>query len=100
VTEETLGWVGIALLVAAGLAIVVEVAVAAMWGTALTRRTMKLSERLTADRGMLESDIERLRLAMAETQRLWKPYRRILRWVRHPLAFALMQSFLRRRLAR
>ena len=99
-TEETIGWVGIALLVAAGLAIGVEFVVALVWGMALAKRTRILSERLAVERGMVESDLETLRLAIEETQRLWKPYRRILRWVRHPLAFALMQSFLRRRLAR
>ena len=99
-TEETIGWVGIVLLVAAGLAIGVEMSVAAVWAVALTKRTRILSERLAVERGMVESDLEKLRLAIEETQRLWKPYRTILRWVRHPLAFALMQSYLRGRVAR
>jgi hypothetical protein len=97
---ETLGWVGIGLLVAAGLAIVVEAVVAAVWGAALARRAMTLSERMNSERGMLESDLEKLRLALAETERLWRPYRTILRWLGHPLTIALLGSYRRRRLLR
>jgi hypothetical protein len=96
----TLGWVGIGLLVVAGLAIVVEAALAAAWGVAVAKRTLKLTELLTTERAMLESDLEKLRLAMEETRRLWRPYRRILRWLRHPLTIALWQSYLRRGLVR
>jgi hypothetical protein len=93
----TVGWVGIGLLVAAGLAIVVEAALAAIWGTAVARRAAMLSERLSAERGMLQSDLERLRLALEETERLWRPYRTILRWLNHPLTIALLASYQRRR---
>jgi hypothetical protein len=96
----TLGWVGIGLLVVAGVAIVVEAALAAAWGVAVAKRTLKLTELLTTERAMLESDLEKLRLAMEETRRLWRPYRRILRWLRHPLTIALWQSYLRRGLVR
>jgi hypothetical protein len=96
----TLGWIGIGLLIAAGLAIVVEMVFAAIWGRAVAMRTRTLSERLTAERGMLDSDMENLRLAMEETQRLWRPYRTILRWLGHPLTIALLQSYRRRRLVR
>ena len=97
---ETLGWVGVGLLVAAGLAIVVEAVVAALWGAALARRALALSARLKTERGMLESDLEKLRLAMEETERLWQPYRTILRWLGHPLTIALLGSYRRRRLLR
>ena len=96
----TYGWVGVALLVAAGLAILVEGAVAAVWGMGLARRTAKLSERLQAERGLLGADLERLRLAIAETRRLWRPYRIALRWFGHPLTIALLQSYRRRWLLR
>jgi hypothetical protein len=39
----------------------------------------------------------RLRAAVEETKVLWRPYGRILRWARHPLAIALMESYARRR---
>ena len=92
----TLGWVGVALLVAAGLAILVESAVAAVWGVGVARRAVTLSERLQAERGLLEADLEKLRLAIAETRRLWRPYRIGLRWLSHPLTIALWQSYRRR----
>ena len=96
----TLGWVGIAMLVAAGLAIVVEAVLAAIWGTAVAKRAVKLSERLNSERGLLQADLETLRLALEETERLWRPYRTILRWVNHPLFIALLASYRRRRLLR
>lgn len=96
----TLGWVGVGLLIVAGLAIVVEAIVAALWGAAVARRALTLSQRLQAERALLESDLERLRLALEETKRLWRPYRFVLRWLRHPLVIALWQSYLRRGLAR
>jgi hypothetical protein len=93
----TLAWVGVWLLVASAVAIVVEGAVAAMWGLAMAKRTRVLSEQLETERGLIEADIQRLRSALEETRRLWKPYRRALRWVRHPIAIALLQSYARRR---
>ncbi|MEA2656556.1 MAG: hypothetical protein QOI23_1921 [Chloroflexota bacterium] len=96
----TLGWVGVGLLVAAGLAIVVEAVLAAIWGMAVARRAVKLSERLNSERGMLQSDLETLRLALEETERLWRPYGTVLRWVNHPLVIALLGSYRRRRLLR
>jgi len=96
----TLGWVGVGLLVVAGLAIVIEVVLAAIWGTAVATRAVKLSERLQSERVMLQSDLETLRLALEETERLWRPYRTILRWVNHPLVIALLGSYRRRRMVR
>lgn len=96
----TLGWVGVGLLAAAGLAILVEMALAAVWGTALAKRTLKLTERLNTERGLLESELEKLRLAMEDTQRLWRPYHTVLRWLGHPLTIALWQSYRRRGMVR
>ena len=96
----TLGWVGVGLLVAAGVAIVVESVVAAWWGMAVAKRALTLSQRLETERRMVEADLEKLRLALEETKRLWRPYRMILRWVRHPLVIALLGSYRRRWLLR
>jgi hypothetical protein len=96
----TLGWVGVGLLVAAGLAIVIEGVVAGVWGTKVAKRAMTLQARLETERGLLESDLAKLRLAIEETQRLWKPYRLILRWLGHPLTIALFASYRRRRALR
>jgi len=95
-----LGWVGIGILIAAGLAIVIEAALAAFWGLAMAKRTMNLTERLKNEQAMIEADLEKLRLAMEETKRLWRPYRLTLRWLGHPLTIALLGSYRRRRMVR
>ncbi len=95
-----LGWIGVWLLAAGGLAILVEVTVMAVWGAALGERTRLLAVRLEFERGLLESDLEQLRHAIEETERLWRPYRRTLRWLRNPLLIALLQSYRRRAAAR
>ena len=95
----TLGWVGVGLLIVAGLAIVVETVVATLWGAAVAKRALTLSQRLQTERASLESDLERLRLALEETKRLWRPYRLVLRWLQNPLVIALLGSY-RRRLLR
>jgi hypothetical protein len=96
---STLGWIGVWLLVAGALAIVVEGVLAVVWGAGLARRARALSAQLEEERGKIEADLERLRAALDETERLWQPYRRILRWLRHPLVIALLESFARRRVA-
>ena len=93
----TIGWIGVWLLVVCAVAIVVEGVVAALWGLGMAKRTRALSEQLETERGLIEADMERLRSALEETRRLWKPYRRALRLLRHPLAIALFQSYVRRR---
>lgn len=95
----TVGWAGVGLLVVAGLAVVIEGVVAALWGMAVAKRALTLKERLETERRLMESDLEKLRLALEETQRLWRPYRTILRWLGHPLTIALLGSY-RRRLLR
>ena len=92
-----LGWIGVWLLVAGAVAIVIEGVLAAVWALAVGKRTRVLAERLQAEQNLLEEDVRRLRLALEETERLWRPYGRALRWLRHPLAIALMQSYARRR---
>lgn len=72
----------------------------AVWGLAVARRTRTLAELVETEQGLIEADIKRLRSALEETQRLWKPYRRALRWLRHPLTIALLRSYARRRVAR
>ena len=95
----SIGWIGVWLLMASVYAVVVEGVLAAMWGVAFAKRTRALSEQLETERGLIEADVKRLRTALDETQRLWKPYRRALRWLRHPITIALLQSYIRRRVA-
>ena len=96
----TLGWAGVGLLVVAGVAIVIEAAMAAWWGRAVAMHALTLSQRLETERGLVEADLERLRLALEETRRLWRPYRVALRWLQHPLVIALLSSYRRRWLVR
>jgi hypothetical protein len=99
-TEDVLGTIGIWLLVAGGLAIVVELALVAIWGLALGRRARALSERIESERSQMRADVETLRQAIEEMKVLWRPYRRVLRWLRHPLVIALLSSYRRRMAAR
>lgn len=96
----TFGWVGVWLLVGSVLAILIEGALAAAWSAALTKRTQSLTEYVEHETGALKADVERLALALEETRRLWQPYKRLLRWLRHPLTIALWQSYRRRASAR
>ena len=99
-TEDLLGTIGIWLLVAGGLAVVVELALVAIWGLALRRRARALSESMESERSQIRADVERLRQAIQEMKVLWRPYRRVLRWLRHPLVIALLGSYRRRMAAR
>ena len=94
-----LGLVGIWLLVASVVAIVVEGAIAAVWSVRVSRKASALSAKLAQERGRQQADVERLRLSLAEMEVLWRPYGRLLRWLRHPITIALLQSYARRRAA-
>jgi hypothetical protein len=95
-----LGTIGIWLLVAAAIAIIVELTLMAVWGLAMGRRMQALSQRLASQRAEIQADVEKLRRAIEETRVLWRPYGRILRWLRHPLVIALLGSYRRRMAAR
>ena len=89
--------IGVSLLVVSAVAIVVEGVLAAVWAVSLARRSMALSKGIEAQRTLIEADVARLQAAVEEARRLWRPYERILRWVRHPLVLALLESLARRR---
>jgi hypothetical protein len=95
-----LGWVGVWLLVAGVVAIVAEGILAVVWGMAVAKRSRALQERIETERGLIEADLKLLQEALEETKRLWRPYRRALRWLRHPITIALMQSYAGRRAGR
>jgi hypothetical protein len=93
------GSIGVWLLVIGAVAVVVEGALAGLWSFGLARRAQELRGRLVEEQERLQVDVERLRLAIAETETLWQPYARLLRWLRHPIVIALIQSYARRRAA-
>jgi hypothetical protein len=92
--------IGIWLLAVGVIAIIVELALMAVWGFAMGRRMQALGQHLASQRAEIEADVEKLRRAIEETRALWRPYSRILRWLRHPLVIALLGSKRRRMAAR
>ena len=98
-TMALLGTIGVSLLVAGAVAIVIEMALTVVWGATMGRRMRALTAYVESERADIQADLERLRLAIEETKRLWRPYRRILRWLRHPLVLAVLGSYRRRRMS-
>jgi hypothetical protein len=92
-----LSTIGIWLLLGGVVVIVIEMVVAGIWTARVAKRSRQLNERIATETGLIQEDLARLKAALEETRRLWQPFRRVLRWVRHPLAVAFMQSYARRR---
>ena len=88
--------VGPWLLVLGVAVILVEGMVASVWSVRLARQGQALAAMLERERGVVRADVARLRATLEETRRLWAPWRRALRWLRHPLVAALLASFWRR----
>ncbi len=97
INEATLGTVGLWLLVAAGLVLIVELVLLAVWGVAMSRRMLALNESVSTQRAAIQADLERLRRAIDETKVLWQPYSQVLRTLNHPLVLAVLASVRRRR---
>lgn len=93
-------WFGVWLLVGASIVVVIELAVMGAWSVRLSRRSRTVAVTIQTQQGLIQADVERLRLAMEETRELWRPYARVLRWLRHPLVVALIGSYRRRWAAR
>ena len=94
-----LAWLGVSLLIVCVVMIGVEGALLGFWSLSLVKRAQLLSERLATERVLLQSEQDQLVAELHATAVLWQPYRRALRWVRHPLAIALLESYARRRAA-
>ena len=94
-----LGWIGVWLLVASWALILIEGVLAILWTVRVSRSAAVLSARLSSEQAALQGDVARLQESLEEMRTLWQPYRRLLRWLRHPITIALMQSLMRRRAA-
>jgi hypothetical protein len=77
----------------------VEGAMLGLWSWNLGKRAKILSERLATEQMLLQSDVDQLTAQLQVTAMLWRPYRRALRWARHPLVIALLESYARRGMA-
>jgi hypothetical protein len=77
----------------------VEGALLGIWSWNLAKRAKLLSERLATERVLLQSDVDQLIAQLQVTAVLWQPYGRALRWLRHPLVIALLESYARRGMA-
>lgn len=91
--------IGIWLLVGASVLIVAECVVAGIWSARVALQARELSVMIAREQASINQDLERLRLALEETKRLWRPYARVIRWLNHPLVIALFESYRRRRAA-
>lgn len=94
-----LGWLGVSLLIVCVVMIGVDAVLFASWSLDLSKRARLLAERMATEQVLLKTDVDQLVAQLEVTAALWQPYRRVLRWVRHPLAIALLDSFARRRAA-
>jgi len=95
-TATQLGWPAVWVFIGSSVVILVELAVAGVWSARLARRGRAVALALQEQRGLVEADLERLRAAIEETRVLWRPYARVLRWLRHPLVVALIGYYRRR----
>jgi hypothetical protein len=94
-----LAWLGVSLLIVSVVMIGVEGALLGLWSWNLGKRAKLLSERLATEQMLLQSDVDQLTAQLQVTAILWHPYRRALRWARHPLVIALLESYARRGMA-
>jgi hypothetical protein len=90
------GLIGIYLLIAGTIVILIECGLGVWWSVRIARRSQTLNERLLSERANLEADVARLHMTLEEMSVLWQPFERLLRWVQHPLAIAVIQSLVRR----
>ena len=95
VTTAELGRIGIWLLAVSVAVILLELVLMGWWTVRVARRSRILSERLLEEQAQLRAELERLQAAIEQSRALWQPYRRVLRWLRHPITIALIQHYTR-----
>jgi hypothetical protein len=85
----------------AGLVLVaIELALVLPRALRLTKRLRELNLLLENNRRLTQDELQLLQQAGLETQSLLRPYRRLRRWLTHPLTLALFASYRRRAAAR
>ena len=93
---NALGWAGVGMAVAGLLLIIVELALVLPRALRLTKRLRELNLLLNNNRRLTHDELQLLQQASKETQSLLRPYRRLRRWLTHPLMLALFVSYRRR----
>ena len=95
-----MGWAGVGMAVAGLLLIVVELLLVLPGALRLTKRLRQLNLLLDDNRRLTQDELQLLQQATDETKSLLRPYRRLRRWLAHPLTIALFVSYRRRAAAR
>jgi hypothetical protein len=93
---NALGWAGVGMAVAGLLLIIVELALVLPRALRLTKRLRELNLLLENNRQLTHNELQLLQQATLQTQLLLRPYRRLRRWLTHPLTLALFASYRRR----
>jgi hypothetical protein len=93
---NTLGWAGVGMAVAGLLLLVIEFVMVLPRALRLTKRLQELNLLLGNNRRLTQDELQLLHKATLETQSLLRPYRRLRRWLTHPLTLALFASYRRR----
>jgi hypothetical protein len=97
---NALGWAGVGMAVAGLLVIAVELALVLPRAIRLTKRLRELNLLLDNNLQLTKNELQLLQQAALQTQSLLRPYRRMRRWLAHPLTVALFASYRRRAAAR
>jgi hypothetical protein len=82
------------------LLVVIELALVLPRALRLTKRLRELNLLLENNRRLTQNELQLLQQAGLETQSLLRPYRRLRRWLTHPLTLALFATYRRRAAAR
>jgi hypothetical protein len=93
---NTLGWTGVGMAVGGLLLLVIEFLLVLPRALRLTKRLQELNLLLDNHRRLTQDELQLLHKATLETQSLLRPYRRLRRWLTHPLTTALFASYRRR----
>jgi hypothetical protein len=91
------GWIGVWLLAGGLAAIALELVLITPRVLRIRRRVLALDAVLAAVDPRRSAELRRLRLLRGELDDLLRPYRRVRRWMLHPLTLALLESYRRRR---
>ena len=97
---NTLSWAGVGTAVAGLVLLVIEFLLVLPRALRLTKRLRELNLLLDNSRRLTQDELQLLRKATLETQSLLRPFRRLRRWLTHPLTVALFASYRRRAAAR